>query len=68
MKRQMISALATIALVAAAAAMLRSHSTELSAGTAAMPPLQELHTASVNKLPNEEFEDMSLVYSSRTKR
>jgi hypothetical protein len=69
MKRQMISALATIALVAAAAAMLRSHSTELSARTAAMPPLQELHTAaSVNKLPNEEFEDMSLVYSSRTKR
>jgi hypothetical protein len=69
MKRQMISALATIALVAAAAAMLRSHSTELSAGTAAMPSLQELHTAAVaNKLPNEDFEDMSLVFSTKTKR
>ena len=66
MKRQMISALATIALVAAAAAMLRSHSTELSAGTAAMPSLQELHTAAhVKKLPIEEFEDMSLVYSTK---
>jgi hypothetical protein len=69
MKRRMISALATIALVAAAAAMLRSHSTELSAGTAAMPSLQELHTAAVvNKLPNEDFEDMSLVFSTKTKR
>jgi hypothetical protein len=69
MKRQMISALATIALVVAATAMLRSHSTELSAGTAAMPSLQELHTvASVNKLANEDFEDMSLVYPTKTKR
>src|ERR1700687_530650 len=50
-------------LFAVATAMLRSRSTELSAGTAVMPPLQELHTAAnVNKLPNEEFEDMSLVY------
>jgi hypothetical protein len=69
MKRQMISALATIALVVAATAMLRSHSTELPAGTAAMPSLQELHTvAGVNKLPNEDFEDMSLVYPTKTKR
>jgi len=50
-------------------AMLRSHSTELSAGTAAMPSLQELHTAAVaNKLPNDDFEDMSLVFSTKTKR
>jgi hypothetical protein len=69
MKRQMISALVTIALVAAATAMLRSRSTEPSAGTAAMPSLQELHTAAgVNKLPTEEFEDMSLAYSTKTKR
>jgi hypothetical protein len=57
MKRQMISALVAISLVAAATA-LRSRSTEPSAGTAAMPSLQELHTAAgVNKLPTEEFED-----------
>jgi len=45
-KRLMICAFAAVALFgAAAAAMLWSPSTELSAGTAAMPSLQELHTA-----------------------
>jgi hypothetical protein len=69
MKRLMIGAFAAVALFAAVTAMLRSRSTELSAGTAAMPSLQELHTAAnVNKLPIEEFEDMSLVYSTVTKR
>ena len=49
--------------------MLRSPPTELFAATAAMPSLQELHTAaSVNKLPIEDFEDMSLVYPTATKR
>jgi len=67
MKRLMISALASLALFAVAIAMQRS--TELSAGTAGMPSLQDLHTgAGVNKLPIEEFEDMSLVYSTATKR
>jgi hypothetical protein len=69
MKRLMISAFAAVALIAAATAMQWSHSNQLSAGTAAMPSLQELHTAAgVNKLPVEEFEDMSLVYSTATKR
>jgi hypothetical protein len=69
MKRLMIPAFAAVALFAVATAMLRSRSTELPAGTAAMPSLQELHTAAgVNKLPNEDFEDMSLVYSTKTKR
>ncbi len=69
MKRLMISALAAVALFAAttATAMLWSPSTKLSAGTAAMPSLSELHTAAgVNKLPTEDFEDMSLVYSTVT--
>ena len=68
-KRLMICAFAAVALLGAAtAAMLRAPSTELSAGTAAMPSLQELHTAAgVNKLPVEEFEDMTLVYSTVTK-
>jgi hypothetical protein len=71
MKRLMISAFAVVALFAAttATAMLWSPSTKLSAGTAAMPALQELHTAAgVNKLPIEEFEDQSLVYPTVTKR
>jgi hypothetical protein len=69
MKRLMVSAFAAVALIAAATAMQWSHSDKLSAGTAAMPSLQELHTAAgVNKLPVEEFEDMSLVYSSPAKR
>jgi hypothetical protein len=69
MKRLMISAFTAVVLIAATTAMLWSHSTKLSAGTAAMPSLQELHTAAgVNKLPIEEFEDMSLVYSTATKR
>jgi hypothetical protein len=71
MKRLMISALAAAALLAAttATAMLWSASTKLSAGSAAMPSLHELHTAAgVNKLPIEDFEDMSLVYSTVTMR
>jgi hypothetical protein len=35
----------------------------------ALVALQELHTAArVNKLPIDDFEDMSLVYSTVTKR
>jgi hypothetical protein len=69
MKRQMISALATIALVVAAFALLRSPAAELSAGTAAMPSLQELHTAaSVNKLPNQEIEDQALIFPNAANR
>jgi hypothetical protein len=69
MKRLMIPAFAAVALFAVAAtAMLRSHSTELPAAAATLA-LQELHTATgVNKLPIEEFEDMSLVYPAKTKR
>jgi hypothetical protein len=67
MKQLMISAFATVALIAAATTVLRSHS--LSNGRAAgMMSLRELHTAvGVNKLLIEEFEDMSLVYSTATK-
>jgi hypothetical protein len=69
MRRLMIFAFATVALFAAATAMRRSPPAELSAATAAMPSLQQLHTAAdVNKLPVEDVEDMSLVYSTVTKR
>jgi Spy/CpxP family protein refolding chaperone len=71
MKRLMISTFATIALLAAATTMLLSHS----AATATNRPfvtgdamsLQDLQKAvDVNKLPVQEFEDMSLVYSTTT--
>jgi hypothetical protein len=68
MKRLMISALAAVALLAAttATAMLYSPSPKLSAGTA-MPSLHELHVAAAaNKLPIEDVQDMSLVYSTVT--
>ena len=69
MKHLMIPVFALVALIAAAAAMVWHPSTKLSAGTTAMPSMQELHTAaSVNKLPIEEFEDMSLEYPTATKR
>jgi hypothetical protein len=71
MKRLMISAVAVVALLVAATTVLRSHSsaTGFSAATAGMMSVQELHAAAgVNKLPTEEFEDQSLVYSAAPKR
>ena len=71
MKRLMISAFAAVPLLTAATTMLRSHShsTNGLVATASMPSLQELQSsASVNKLPVEEFEDYSLVFPTVTKR
>ena len=64
MKRLVITTFAAVALFAAMTAMLWSPSTKLSAGTAAMPSLNQVHIAAANKLPIEDFEDMSLVYST----
>jgi hypothetical protein len=66
MKLLMISAFAAVALFATTT--LRSHSpaTDSPAVTAGMMSLQDLYrTADVNKLPIEEFEDQSLVYSTK---
>jgi hypothetical protein len=67
MKRLITSAIAALALLAVATTMLRSHSP--SAGRpAGMMSLQELHTTTdVNKLPIEDVDDQSLVYS-KTRR
>ena len=68
MKRLIISGLAAVALLAAATTMLRSHSpsTDHTVGAVGKTSLQEPHTAAgVNKLPIEDFEDMSLVYSRK---
>jgi len=65
MKILMISALAaaSFALVGTAG-LLRSHSHSIYVGTVGMPTMQELHSsANVDKLPTEDFEDRSLVFS-----
>lgn len=71
MMRTMIVAIAFVALIGGVASALRSRpaSIELSATTAAMPSLLELHTAAgVSKLPVQEMEDQSLVYPTVEKR
>jgi hypothetical protein len=48
--------------------MLRSHAspTDLAADSAGVMPIQALHsTAGANKLPIEDFEDQSLVFSRK---
>jgi hypothetical protein len=65
MKRLMISAIAAVAVLATTITLLwsRTLSTKLSAGTASVPSLQELYTAAnANKLPNQEIEDLSLIF------
>jgi hypothetical protein len=71
MKRLMISAFAAAALLAAATTLWPSHSpaTSFSGGTAGMMSVQELHAAAgLKKLPIEDFEDQSLVYSAAPQR
>jgi hypothetical protein len=68
MKLLMISAFAAVALLATAATVPLPHSpsTDRPVGLAGMMSLQELQAAAgVNKLPIEEFEDQSLVYSTK---
>lgn len=70
MTRLMISAMASVALLAAATSMLQSRSfpTNGAVGTAGMPTVQELQSAAgVEKLPVQEFEDRSLVYPRETR-
>lgn len=68
MKLLIISGFAAVALLAVATTMLRSHSpsTDHPVATADMTSLQAV--AGANQLPNEEFEDMALVFPTRPKR
>jgi hypothetical protein len=71
MKRLLISGSLVIALLAAASTMLRSHSpaTDRPFSASDMTSLHKSQTAtSANKLPVEEFEDMSLIFSTGPKR
>jgi hypothetical protein len=66
----MISAFAVVAFFAAATTVWQSHSsaTNFAVGTPGTMLVQELHGVDVNKLPIEDFEDQSLVYSTAPKR
>jgi hypothetical protein len=71
MKRLLISGSLVIALLAVANTMLRSHSpaTDRPFSASDTTSLQKSRTAtSANKLPVEEFEDMSLIFSTLPKR
>jgi len=71
MKRLIITALAVVAVIAGSSILLHSRSPviELSAGTAAMPSLLELHAAAgVHKLPIQDIDDQSLIYPTPEKR
>ena len=67
MKRLMFSAVAAIALFAAATNMLRSHSPPAGRPVGMMSLLELHRTTDVNKLPIEDFDDQSLVYSKARK-
>jgi hypothetical protein len=69
MNRLMISGFVAVALLAAAITMLPSHS--LLGHRAAGTTVSSQHgqtSAAANKLPIEEFEDMSVVFSAPPKR
>ena len=71
MNRLMISGFIAVALLAAAITMLPSHSLlgQRATVTTGMASPQQRQTSTVqNKLPIEEFEDMSLVFSGPPKR
>ena len=75
MNRLMISGFVAVALLAAAITMLPSHSllgyraAGNTGGTTGIASSQQRQISTVaNKLPIEEFEDMSLVFSAPPKR
>jgi hypothetical protein len=61
----MIAGFVAVAVFAAATTLLRSHSLP---GYVTASSTQQHGSADVTKLPVEEFEDMSLVYSTAPKR
>ena len=65
MKHLMISGFAAVALLTIAATMLWSHTPSINGPVRTAGIMSSQSVASLNKLPIEEFEDMSLVYSTK---
>lgn len=60
---------AVAAVVGGAAWALHSRPQSIELSTAAMPSLQELHTmAGVEKLPNQDIDDQSLLFPTTPKQ
>jgi hypothetical protein len=71
MTRAIVSVFAIAALLLLVDTALRPQASvvPLSAGTAAMPSLEELHRmAGVRNLSDQEIDDQALIYSSELKR
>ena len=68
MNRLMISGFVAVALLAAAITMLPSHSLLGYRATATTGMASSRPSTAANKLPIEEFEDMSMVFSAAPKR
>lgn len=67
--RKIAYVIAIIAVAAIAGWTLHTRPQSIELSTAAMPSLEELHTmAGVNKLPNQDVDDQSLVYPMPTKQ
>jgi hypothetical protein len=65
MKRLMVFAFVVVVLFAAATTMLRSHTHATSQAIGSADLSSRAAATDGNKLPIEEFEDQSLVYSTR---
>jgi hypothetical protein len=69
MMRKMVYALGIAAIVGVAVWTLQTRPQAIEFSAAAMPSLQELHTmAGVNKLPNQDIDDQSLIFPTGTKQ
>ena len=67
--RKLAYVVAIAVIVGGAAWALRTRPQSIELSTAAMPSLQELHTmAGVEKLPNQEIEDQSLLFTTAPKQ
>lgn len=68
MTRSLVVAFAILALVVVGVELLSPRPSALGESTAAMPSLVELHDmADVHKLPLQDIDDQSLIYSSGAK-
>ena len=65
MIRTLVAALAILAVVVLGGELLVSRPASLEQSTAAMPSLEELHAmAGVHKLPLQDVEDQSLIFTN----
>jgi hypothetical protein len=67
MKHLMLSLIAAVLLASAATSMLRSH-VLFHYGRSSMPSIQELQTGQADKLPEQEMQDRSVLFTKETAR